>query len=150
MNLIANTIRIAAEQSKVLEAITTTAGHRGWWSQDCEVGAGAGEEAVFRFDAIEVVFRIDRVDGRGLEMTCVGERNQPDWLGTHLSIRAIEDGAGTYVDLVHDGYPGKGGCYDLCTGGWAHYLKSLRSYCETGRGTPYAGAPQPRVAQSAS
>ena len=149
MNLIANTIRIAAEQSRVLEAITTTAGHRGWWTSDCQVGARAGDEAVFRFDAIEVVFRIDRVDGRGIEMTCVGERNQPDWLGTHLAIRAVADGAGTYLDLLHDGYGAKSACYDRCTGGWDHYLKSLRAYCETGRGTPHKSMPQPRVAQPA-
>jgi hypothetical protein len=40
-------------------------------------------------------------------------------------------------DLLHDGYPAKNACYDKCVGGWNQYLKSLRAYCETGRGAPY-------------
>lgn len=63
--------------------------------------------------------------------------NFPDWQGTHMSLRAVEDGAGTYVDLLHDGYPAKNGVYDTCAERWGRYLKSLSAYCETGRGEPY-------------
>ena len=138
MELIATNVRIAAAPEKVIEAITTTAGHRGWWARDCEVGRAAGEEAVFRFDANEVAFRIDRVDRRGIEMTCVREKGQAGWQGTHLTIRAVADGVGTYVDLLHDGWAAKTSFYGICTGGWEHYAKSLRAYCETGRGEPYS------------
>ena len=44
------------------------------------------------------------------------------------------------VDVLHDGYGGKHGCYAQCVEAWTHYLKSLRTYCETGHGTPYVMA----------
>lgn len=137
MELVATSIRIPVPHRTVLQAITTTAGHRGWWVDDCDVGSSAGEQAVYRFGALEVAFRIDRMDARGIEMTCVSSPNFPDWQGTHLAIRAIEDGAGTYVDILHDGYPAKNGVYETCARNWSNYAKSLRSYCETGSGEPF-------------
>jgi hypothetical protein len=83
---------------------------------------------------------IDRIDRHGIEMTCVDHRNYPEWLDTHLSFRVIPDGEGAYVDLLHDGYRDKNGCYAQCIEGWTHYLKSLRAYCETGRGAPHLTA----------
>jgi uncharacterized protein YndB with AHSA1/START domain len=130
MELIAKTIQVAAEPPRVIEAVTTTAGLRSWWT-DCDVGRASGEEAVFRFDERRAVFRIDRIDRLGIEMTCVRQEGQPDWQDTHLSIRAIGQEGGTRVDLLHDGYPEKNASYDKCVGGWDHYLKSLRAYCET-------------------
>jgi hypothetical protein len=129
--------RIRAPHRTVLQAITTTAGHRGWWADDCDVGSSAGAEAVYRFGALEVVFRIDLTDSRGIEMTCVRTPNFPDWQGTRLTIRAIEDGAGTYVDILHDGYPTKNAVYETCASQWSHYAKSLLAFCETGRGEPF-------------
>jgi methyltransferase (TIGR00027 family) len=140
VELIAQDIHIDASPESVLEAITTTAGFRGWWT-DCDVGRAAGEEAVFRFDPPrEVVFRIDRMDGRGIELTCIRNVNQADWQGTRLSLRAVAEGDGTYVHLLHDGYPSRNAFYERCKDGWAHYLHSLRAYCETGGGMPW-GAP---------
>jgi hypothetical protein len=127
---------------KVIEAITTTAGYRQWWTDDCAIGHKAGDGALFRFAGIEVAFRIDRVDARGIEMTCVRNRNYPGWQNPHLAIRALADAAGTYVDLVHDGYLSRQGCYDECVSGWDYDIKSLRTYCETGRSTPHKNAAQ--------
>jgi methyltransferase (TIGR00027 family) len=142
MEFIAHHVHIAARPEAVVEAITTEAGLRGWWT-DCEVGRAPGEEAVFRFDPPrQVVFRIDRIDARGIEMTCVRNTSQPDWQGTHLALRVVADGAGSYVDLLHDGYPARNVFYEVCVGGWAHHLKSLRLYCETGRGTPWGAVGQ--------
>jgi NAD(P)-dependent dehydrogenase (short-subunit alcohol dehydrogenase family) len=72
------------------------------------------------------------------EATELTSENQEEWQDTHPSIRAIADGAGTYVDLLHEGYQAKSAFYERCVAAWDHYLKSLRAYCETGRGTPWA------------
>jgi hypothetical protein len=92
MELIVCSTRIAAKHSEVLEAITTTAGHRGWWASDCDVGRAVGEHAVYRFDGVEVTLRIDRLDTRGIAMTCISNRKFSDWQGTQLTIRAVPDG----------------------------------------------------------
>jgi uncharacterized protein YndB with AHSA1/START domain len=139
MELISRSVRIPVNQKRVLDAITTTEGFRAWWVRDCEVRRAAGEEAVFRMADIEVMFRIDRLDARGIEMTCLRSTNFPDWEGSHLIIRAIEDGPGTAVDILHEGLPARNAAFDATAAGWAQYANSLRLCCETGRGDPFAG-----------
>ena len=145
---IATQVRIESAPHKALEAVTTTAGHKAWWTPDCEVGRKVGDEAAFRFDSREVVFRIDRLDAHGIELTCVRTRGQSEWQGTRLTLRVVGDGAHSYVDLLHEGFASKTPFFEKCAGGWKYYLESLRAYCETGRGTPYgsgrvASASQP-------
>jgi uncharacterized protein YndB with AHSA1/START domain len=138
MELISRSVRIPVNQKRVFDAITTTEGFRAWWVRDCEVGRAAGEEAVFRMADIEVVFRIDRLDARGIEMTCLRSTNFPDWEGSRLSIAAIEDGSGTKVGIRHEGLPARNAAFDATAAGWEQYANSLRLYCETGRGDPFA------------
>jgi len=140
MELIAANTRINAKPAVVIAALTTTDGFRRWWTDDAKVGRNIGAPAIFRFGTIELTFLIDRVDSHGIEMTCVGHQNDPEWLNTHLAFRVIPDGNGTYVDMLHDGYRAKSGCYAQCVERWTHYLESLRRYCETGRGTPHLTA----------
>src|SRR5262249_29593788 len=85
---------------------------------------------------IEVTFLIDRLDSRGIEMTCVSHWNYAQWLNTHVAFRVIPDAGGTYLDLLHDGYPAEDGCHARCVEGWNYYLRSLKAYCETGLGMP--------------
>lgn len=138
MHCITTNVHVQAPINKVLASITTTTGHRGWWWDDCEVGKAAGEEAVYRANGLEVVFRIDRLDDRGIEMTCVRNKNCPEWQGTRLTLHAVEDGSGTYVDLMHDGWHERTPFYDNCVAGWETHLKSLPAYHLTGRGAPFA------------
>src|SRR5262245_11879009 len=140
MELIAANTRVDAKPSGVLAALTTTDGFRRWWTDDAEVGRDIGAPAIFRFGTSEVTFLIDRIDRQGIEMTCVAHKNYAEWLDTHLTFRVIPDGDGAYVDVLHDGYRDKNGCYAQCVEGWTHSLKSLRAYCETGRGTPHVSA----------
>jgi len=140
MHRIANTTDIAAPLARVREAVTTTAGHRAWWTTDCEVGSRPGETATFRFKShgdAEMTFRIDRVDDHGLAWTCIGGRNTPEWKGTTLEIALEPEADGTRVTLVHDGFRERGEVYDKCTGGWRYFMDSLKAYLETGTGTPH-------------
>src|SRR5256885_6915716 len=85
---------IAAAPAKIYQALSTTAGHRGWWTTDCEVGSKVGDEALFRFDAmgggagaITMRFRLDTLaPGQAVEMTCVGEENNPEWRGRRPAV----------------------------------------------------------------
>lgn len=131
---------IPVSPDKVVTALTTTAGHRAFWARDCELGRATGGEAVYRFDAIEVVFRIDRIDGRGLVMTCVRHKNCPEWLSTRVSMQALPDRAGTTVEFVHDGWREETKFFEMCRARWASYVESLRALFETGRGMPFAAS----------
>lgn len=140
MYSIENQIQIAATPARALVALTTSDGLRGWWTAntDCDV---ARREATFRFerqaDTMAATFRIDRADERGVAMTCIREQNNADWLGTKLEFGLAAVDGGTRVALVHSGYRAKNEVYDSCTKGWAYFLASLKSYLETGTGTPH-------------
>ena len=143
MEFLAARIHIPAPHAKVLAAITTTEGMRGWWALDCKLGERAGQEAVFHFDEREVVFRIDRIDQQGIELTCIRNVGQPDWQDTHLSLRAITNDGGTQVDLLHDGWRQKNDFYESCKKGWDFYLKSLRAFVAKDGGIPHGSDRHP-------
>jgi uncharacterized protein YndB with AHSA1/START domain len=138
METINNTLEINAPVAKVREAITTTAGHKGWWTLDAEVGA---KEARFAFpkggDTMELTFRVDRMDDDGIVWTCIGGKNSPEWLDTKLAIKLAPKAGGTRVELAHSGWRAKTETYEMCTGGWSHFMNSLKAYVETGAGTPF-------------
>jgi uncharacterized protein YndB with AHSA1/START domain len=141
MDTIATQIDIQAPVRKVIDAITTTTGHQGWWTTDCEVGARPGEKARFRFHGeghdAEMGFRIDRQDDSGIEWTCVDHHNSPEWLETRLRLRVVPAPSGARVELEHSGWRGKTAMFEQCTRGWQHFMGSLKAYLESGVGTPF-------------
>ncbi len=65
-----------------------------------------------------------------------------EWPGTRLIFRLSADAQGrTVLDFEHIGLVPAFECYELCSGGWRYFMDSLRSFVETGRGTPWALAP---------
>jgi uncharacterized protein YndB with AHSA1/START domain len=146
MENITSSIDIAAAPAKVYEALTTTAGQRGWWTTDCEVGNAVGEQAAFRFNpmgggagTMEVRFRIDALaPSETVEWTCIGQQNNPEWQGTRITFRLRPTKTGkTTLDFAHTGFAGKSAVYEACVKGWAFFLESLKKYAETGVGTPH-------------
>jgi uncharacterized protein YndB with AHSA1/START domain len=141
MFTIDSTIAIAAPLARVLTAITTEAGYRAWCSQDTDFD---GKQTTFRFAVPgaprSVTLRVDRCDGSGIVMTCIGHENNPDWLGTTLAIELGETPTGTRVHLVHSGYRTNNEVYERSIEGWQHFLRSLSSYMMTGTGEPYPKA----------
>jgi uncharacterized protein YndB with AHSA1/START domain len=134
-------IEIAAPRARVLEALTTERGNQGWWTKRAKVGVGVGAPAEFRFDggATAFKFRIDAIDENAVRMTCIGHENSPDWEGTTLKWELKDAGKGTVVELHHDGWRTKSDTYERCIPGWRHFMGSLKSYVETGKGTPFDG-----------
>jgi uncharacterized protein YndB with AHSA1/START domain len=138
MFTIDHTIDITTPLARVRTAITTEAGYRAWLAQDADFD---GTQATFRFSQPSetrlVTLQVDRCDGYGIVMTCIGHENNPDWLGTTLAIELGETATGTRVHLAHSGYPAKNEVYERCSEGWAYFLRSLASYMKTGTGEPY-------------
>lgn len=138
---IQTSIEIAAPIGNLHAAITTAVGFRAWLAEDTHVEAPG--RYTFWFGPRAVTFAVDGADDRSIAMTCVREQDNPDWLGTELSITLtpLADGT-TRVDLVHAGYASKNECYARCIDGWNHFLSSLARYATTGKGMPFA-APSP-------
>src|SRR3954468_20152618 len=102
---------LEADLSAVYTALTTPAGIRGWWTEDCEVPRTLGETLHVRFGRTskdmlivqlqpdcEVRWRCTRahIDAQGMA--------QDEWVGTELVFRLMPDGAGrTQLDFDHIG-----------------------------------------------
>ncbi|MES2073202.1 MAG: SRPBCC domain-containing protein [Pseudomonadota bacterium] len=143
-----HSLTIAANPAAVYAALTTTAGLRGWWTQDCEgAAAEAGGTIHFRFGACYKDMRVERLEaGREVRWQCTRAHIVADsvtrtdeWVGTQPVFRISDAGQGrTRLDFEHIGLVPSLECYDLCYKGWQHFLPSLQQYLETGAGTPYA------------
>jgi len=136
MHSIELSIDILAELPIVRRALTTREGLRAWFADDTEVQAPS--RYTFSFGERVVSFELTHSDDHGIRMTCVNERNNPDWLGTELAITLTPvHGDKTRVALVHSGYPSRNECYTRCIEGWEYFLASLALYVTTGKGTPF-------------
>ena len=138
MFTIESTIDIAAPLASVRTALTTESGYRAWWAEDTDFD---GRQATFRFsqptELRSVTFRVDRWEDGGIVMTCTGQENNPDWLGTTLAFEVGAIPTGTRVRLVHAGYPAKNEVYERCAEAWPYFLRSLERYMMTGAGQAF-------------
>ncbi|HEY0062847.1 MAG TPA: SRPBCC domain-containing protein [Telluria sp.] len=150
MNHFQKSVTMAARPEAVYAALTTIAGLRNWWTQDCDGSTAVGGTIHFRFGACYNDMRVEAAQAaREVRWHCtrahtIGETiTRPDeWVGTEPVFHLHDAGqAGTRVDFEHRGLLPSLECYGICENGWAHFLGSLQQYLETGEGTPYTGAP---------
>lgn len=143
---------IAASPDTVYAALTTAAGLRGWWTENCDVDTAVGGQLHFRFGQTRKTLRIDSlVPAREVIWTCTAAHiavdrltDKGEWVGTRLVFRLTpRAGGGTHLDFTHEGLTPALACHDLCRDGWQHFLGSLQQLAETGRGTPWVPADCP-------
>ena len=139
MASIQDSIRIQAPLAKAMQALTTEAGYRGWWSKDCQISEKVGGQADLKFNKggtiVRMKFRVDSIDPAGsVKWTCIGH-DLPEWIGTTLNWSVQPSGDGVEVRLDHAGW--KGTPPEAVAQGWSHFLKSMKSYLEAGHGEPW-------------
>jgi uncharacterized protein YndB with AHSA1/START domain len=139
MTSINESIRIGAPLERAMEALTTEAGYRGWWSKDCSIPRDVGGEPTLKFDKggtiVAMRYRIDAIEPEGkVKWTCIGH-DMPSWIGTSLNWNVVPSGDGVEVKLEHAGW--QGDPPEPVTQGWRHFLGSMKAFLETGRGEPW-------------
>jgi uncharacterized protein YndB with AHSA1/START domain len=134
------TLTFSAPPQSVFEALTTRPGLGGWWTEAVTGSGEQGEELRFYFgDEVATIMRVDVAKPATLvQWTCLGYQHLPDWAGTTITFALSPAGGGTKLDFRHRGLTPRLECFDMCRSGWDHFLPSLRSYADTGRGDPWA------------
>jgi uncharacterized protein YndB with AHSA1/START domain len=123
---------------KVYEAITTEKGIKSWWTVDCDINPEVGGVHTFRFERL--VFnsmKVTRLEkDRSVHWSCVEGWNE--WLGTEV-VFLLEQNAAGGTDMVfeHIGLTPDKKCYKMCASGWDKTLESLKSYVDSGAGSPH-------------
>ncbi|AMV34013.1 hypothetical protein VN12_17925 [Pirellula sp. SH-Sr6A] len=131
---------------RVYAALTTESGLRAWWTHDCNAGSEEGDQVVVRFGNTFKTMQIERlvprseIQWRVLDsfLDVPGLLKKDEWIGTAICMRLSEEsGSRTRFTLEHVGLTSNIECFELCSGGWAQFLQSLKDFVETGTGSPF-------------
>jgi len=134
-------IHIAAAPARVFGALTTEVDK--WWTTSADDASVVGKSATFRFDkSYQTMFVKDLVPERRVVWDCVEHADKAlsvhdEWVGTTLIWKIEPALRGSRLTFVHQGLVPQLECYEICEGGWNHYVDSLKDYLETGTGDPY-------------
>ena len=60
-----------------------------------------------------------------------------EWVGTKIKWTISPTESGSKISFIHQGLTPLFECYDACEGGWNYFLDSLKSFLNTGKGTPH-------------
>ena len=136
-----STLPVAAAPSTVLSALRTPEAVASWWGT-ASGSAEVGGTLVVSFLGGRQRIVLDVVPTPFAHRVVWAVREAPltpEWDGTSIYFDVEEGGAtdgGATIHFRHVGLTPRLECFDMCHQGWTHYLASLVSYVETGRGQP--------------
>jgi uncharacterized protein YndB with AHSA1/START domain len=130
--------RIGIESSSpddTYEALTTIDGLSRWWTEDTVGNSEIGGVINFRFVAGGFDMKVLELDpSRRVVWEVTG--GPEEWIGTHVSWDLKQDGDYTVVLFKHLGWNKPVEFMHHCSTKWAVFLLSLKSFLETGQGSP--------------
>jgi uncharacterized protein YndB with AHSA1/START domain len=151
-------VLIGAPVEKVYNAITSAEGLSAWWTPNTKATAKVNSVASFPFgDGYVKEMQITELKPSQLvKWKCI--KGADEWVGTNLTYRLIpgdkesiskshpevsdqieqqEQANTTLLIFHHDDWKGDTLMFAECSYTWGQFLKSLKLYCETGKGTPW-------------
>jgi uncharacterized protein YndB with AHSA1/START domain len=132
---------IAATPRRVFAALTQQDEIARWWAEEARVKPEVGSLGEFRFrpPAGVLQFEVTELDP-GKKVGWICRQGPPQWVGTSVTWQLESMDNRTKVVFTHDGFAHLDKAFEQTGGNWEHFLNSLKSYLETGQGTP--GLPQ--------
>jgi uncharacterized protein YndB with AHSA1/START domain len=128
---------IAATPQSVFNALTRQDKIVCWWTDEARVKPEVGSLGEFRFrpPAGVLQFEVTGLDA-DKKVSWLSRQGPPQWKGTSVTWQLTPVHNGTRVLFTHDGFAQVDEVYKRTRGNWAYFLDSLKSYLETGKGTP--------------
>lgn len=126
---------VDAEPEKVVKAITTTEGIKGFWTSQAEVPAKVGDTLKLEFAVAPAPFdlRLEQSDGRTVVWRT--ETFPPHWVGTNVRWDVEPRDGGATVAFRHDGFSDEADAAQVAYT-WGQIMVKLKQYAETGRPDP--------------
>jgi uncharacterized protein YndB with AHSA1/START domain len=138
MAAIVEELSIDASRERVWRALTQPAEIGHWWTNDLNVTPEVGSLAEFRFGEwgdFVLRFEIAELD-EASKVRWITRLGPPQWAGTSVTWQLELGQHGTRLRFTHDGFVRVDEVYEQTRGNWKYFLASLKSYIETGKGTP--------------
>ena len=139
MVAIVKELTIAADPERVWNALTLPEEIGHWWTNDLNVTPEVGSLAEFRFGEWgDFVLRFEVAELEQDEKVHWIYRfgSVAQWAGTSMTWQLTPVHNGTTVVFTHEEFVKKDEVYEQTRGNWNYFLASLKSYLETGKGTP--------------
>jgi uncharacterized protein YndB with AHSA1/START domain len=137
MSAIVEEITIAATPERVFNALTRQDEMVLWWSNEAHVEPEVGSVGEFRFKPPAGVLKFEVVELKaGEKVHWLSRQGPPHWTGTSVTWQLTSVQNGTLLAFTHDGFAQVDKAYEQVRGNWEYFLNSLKSYLETGKGTP--------------
>ncbi len=129
---------IAAAPGRVFNALTQQDGIACWWTSDLSARPEVGSLAEFRFRQGAAGFQFEIAElNQDEKVHWILRQGPPQWAGTSITWKLTPAQNGTRLVFTHEGLPQDQELYvSGVRGNWKYYLDSLKSYLETGKGTP--------------
>lgn len=146
---------IGAPADKIYNAITRSEGLSAWWTPDSKAKPETDSIAHFPFGpAYFKEMQITELK-RDLQVkwTCI--KGTPEWIGTHLSFKLERADLASHPEIAgqieqqrnadsatllifhHNDWKEYTPMYAECNYTWGQFLRSLKLFCETGKGRPW-------------
>jgi uncharacterized protein YndB with AHSA1/START domain len=133
---IRHNVLIKAKSEELYKAITTQQGLTNWWTNDTTAKPEEGFVNVFTFGKFRNEMKITRLThNKKVKWECISSIEE--WIGTYISFDLEEKDDRTLLRFTHGGWKEVTDTFAGCNYDWASFMKSLKSLCETGTGTPY-------------
>jgi uncharacterized protein YndB with AHSA1/START domain len=139
MSAIVQELTIEAKPEQVFHALTTPDGIAGWWSNHVTTEPKVGTLTEVRFEN-GGVFHLEITDLEvGKKVHWHVKLSPHDWEGSSITWDLTPISEGTKLLFSHHNlFVGPTGySVEETRAGWEYFLPSLKSYLETGKGTPY-------------
>lgn len=137
MAAIVKEFTVETSPQRVWAALTNDGEITRWWSNEAHFTLEVGTLAEFRFrpPAGTLQFEVAKLEP-GRSMHWKSRKGPPHWAGTSVTWQLEPVQSGTHVVFTHDGFSQVDEDYERIQENWRYFLDSLKSYLETGKGTP--------------
>jgi uncharacterized protein YndB with AHSA1/START domain len=138
MSEIIQELTIEATPENVFHALTTSDGIAGWWSNLATAEPKVGSLTEVRFESGVMQMEITNLEV-GKKVHWKVKLSPHDWEGSTITWDLTPTSKGTSLLFgQHNLMVGPTGySIEETRAGWEYFLESLKSYLETGKGTPY-------------
>jgi uncharacterized protein YndB with AHSA1/START domain len=132
-------VPVDADPKVIHDALATSDGVNGWWSDRTEGPAGPGSTMKVSFPDAPMTFDFEVAadePGERVAWRCLA--GPPEWIGTEVSFHVQTGDAGdTSVLFAHDGWATTEGSLPFIAYSWAQILPRLKKLAETGEADPF-------------
>nr|WP_294948528.1 SRPBCC domain-containing protein [uncultured Mucilaginibacter sp.] len=149
---------IEATAQTVYDAITSQEGLSAWWTPDTEANKQVNSTLRFHFGAgyFKEMVLIAAEPFEPVKWSCI--KGADEWVGTNLSFKLIpgtreslltaypemlgqleqlKNDTATLLVFSHDDWRDNTLMFAECSYTWGQFLRSLKLFCETGKGKPW-------------